>query len=374
MIFCNFSLHKKFPIVQSNYYLSLPGFKRGNAALNSKELLEVFEWLVQLLEGGIALETALRFLQGAQLSQKARVFVALALEHMRSGKPFSQALTIVDGGPKNAALSTLILAGEEGGFLTLSLQKACQLLSKELKLRSSASAQLAYPLFLATLCSALAGFFLVVIAPMLEPLFAGQAGASSALFALSRGLRQWGLTSFMCSAAITAVLALAWKTRAGCELIRKSTRRVPVLSSIARERALLWLFQTLALLVQARIDLPRALALICELAGGNVYEREWRSLQALVSQGALLSDVLARQRGVAKLAVDLLALGELTGDLTGALERVARFYEHRHFKRLERCARYLQPALLLLVSVLVAFMTWLVLEPLTAIHQLTLAN
>ena len=401
---------------------------------------------MQLLEGGIALDSALSFLQGAGLSKKARAFAALGLEFVRSGRPLSQALASLSRGPKNAAFCTLLLAGEEGGFLTLSLQKACQLLSRELKLQRSANTQLAYPLFLATLCFAVAGFFLGVIAPTLEPLFAGQTGASSALFTLSQGFRQWGFTSLICLTAISAAFVLLAQTTAGRNWIRKMIQHAPVVSSIARERAFLWLFQTLALLAQARIDLSRALALICEMAEGNVAkpsdanvtkpsdanvakpsegntakltkgdtskfaqstanefaqstanefaqstanefaqstanefaqsnanECEWRSLLREVNEGAFLSDAFAKQPGATKLAVDLLRLGEMTGDLINALERVACFYELRHFRRLERCARYLQPALLLVVGALVACMAWLVLEPLTAIHLLAVPN
>jgi general secretion pathway protein F len=290
---------------------------------------------------------------------------------VRGGTPLSTALE-QQHGVFSRLYVNLVRAGESGGGLHDALKRLADYLERSRELRSRVINALIYPMILATLVTASVFFLLLVVVPQFEALFASMnvelAWYTSLVLALSHGLRSgWPLV-------LIAVVLAAWRLN---KLLRDPAARLrldermlqarwvgPLVARLDTAR----LSRTLGTLVGNGVPLLNALNLSRNVLSNRVLGNALEAATEEVKTGAGLGYALSRQKVFPRLAVQMVQVGEESGELDGMLIKVADTFDIETRNALDRLIALLVPALTLLMTVVVGIIILSVLLP---IYDLT---
>jgi type IV pilus assembly protein PilC len=250
-----------------------------------------------------------------------------------------------------------VKAGEQSGNLPDVLQRYVAYLKLMMGLRQKVMKALSYPAFLILIGMGVIVFLLTYVMPTFVSVYGESAKAlpwaTQALLdvvkhAESR-LLPLGLLLMGCVLGVRAYYA----TPAGRLVIDRLLLKLPLFGPIAVKHNTVQLTRTLGTILAGGIPLVDAL----QNARGAVSNR-WVS-QGLagavneIREGVTLASALDRPRVLPKLAIEMLSVGEETGSLDAMLKDVAEFYEADLDTRLTQLTTWIEPALLLVMGVLV---------------------
>jgi general secretion pathway protein F len=211
-------------------------------------------------------------------------------------------------------------------------------------------------------------FVLVYIIPEFERAMAGLQtdgqGSTETVFALSRALRQNG--SLISLIALLTILAiyLAARNRSVKALFMRLIARIPGLREVIRHEQAVSFCATLGTLTRSGVDISSSLRLIRDLMRNPRSAAKIDEVVKTVRQGQRVSEALLAVDLLPPYAVHMLRVGEESGQLDSAAIRIAGFYEGKLDRALARLTSVLGPAIMILVSMLIA---WLIVSVITAL-------
>jgi general secretion pathway protein F len=233
-------------------------------------------------------------------------------------------------------------------------------------LRRRISSALAYPAFLIVAAVGVLIFVLVGIIPEFERALAGFQSEEQQpfIFGLSRAVRANTDMLGIVAIVVISVLFFTLRTRAARSFFLRVIGRVPGVRELVRHEQTVVFCATLGTLTHSGVDISSGLRLIRDLMRDNRSAEKIDRLVASVRQGHRLSDALLEVNILPPYAVHMLRVGEESGELDSAAMRIAGFYEVRLDRALTRLTAILGPAIIILVSALIA---WLIISVITAL-------
>ena len=249
-------------------------------------------------------------------------------------------------------------AGESSGNLPEMMTRLSEILTAVEALESRAKAALSYPLLLFgfTMVSFLA--FFAYGSPYLEGIYTSL-GVEAPL--LTRMLLSVGVTlgSFKLELffLVIAVLYLAWslprreKSRIYFDRIRLS---LPILGGVFRVLYTARFMRTMSVLYRSGLGLAQSVRLAAAAIGNYAIGEELFDLSLKLERGDELSNTLRESTHVSRMAVGMIAAGEVSGKLEIMLNKVAEVYEVKSATLLQNVRSRLEPALMLALGLAVA--------------------
>jgi type II secretory pathway component PulF len=314
-----------------------------------------------LLDAGLQLEQALRVMEGRKELSGIKVVASALRQQVREGSSLSSALRLVS--PSFGDLfCNLVSAGELSGSLPQLLRRQATFLVTMDDLRKKVVSALIYPSMIFFLGIGLIFLFMTYLVPQLTTLFQ-KTGKDLPL--LTRLLVQ---TSDYFSHYWWAIIAAVAAVVVGfLQLIRMPFGRswwhttqlqLPLFGSVLRRRYYAQFSQTMANLIGNGIPLLNSLRLMTS-ATGNVHLRSLTErVVEMVGEGGSLSRALQRVGGFPPLFVDMIAVGEQTGDLAQALERIGRRYDKELNISIQRMTSLIQPVVILVMAAMVGLIAY----------------
>lgn len=250
-----------------------------------------------------------------------------------------------------------IRAGEQSGNLPTVLQRYVHYLKLMISLKQKVTKALAYPAFLVIIGAAVVGFLLVYVMPTFVSVYGESAQslppATSALLQLIDLLHaQW----LPLGIGLVLVVVGVRSYRATAEGRYTSDRlllRLPGLGPILLHHNTVQLTQTLATVLAGGIPLVNALEVASGAMSNRFIARGVSQAVGRVREGTTLAAALTQQGVLPKLATAMVSVGEETGSLETMLRDVGEFYEGSLDLKLTQMTTWIEPALLLVMGVLV---------------------
>lgn len=333
----------------------------GITKLSSAQLLYFTEELAELLEAGLQLESALRVIEQRQEKSDVRVIAAKLRQRVRDGVSFSQALREC-GRTFDALYCNLVAAAEAGGALPQILKRQCAYLELIQDLRSRVVSSLLYPTIVFASAIVLMFVFLTFLVPQLSVLL-GKSGqklplVTEILIGVSQFCGKWWWAIIAFVGLIAVLVRAAVQTPAGREWWHRVMLDVPVVGPVLRAKFFAEMLQTLSTLVSNGVTLLHGINLMMA-ATANVYLRGLlMKVSDMVGEGTSLASALRRVGFFPPVLMDILGVGEQTGDIAGALERAARRYDRELTSRIGHLTTLIQPAVILIVALFVGVVAY----------------
>ena len=338
--------------------------RRRRSTLPARDLAIMFRSLSTLLEAGLPLDRALAATDPI-VSAGLRELLTRARVSLGEGEPLATALA-GDASPVPDGVIALLRAGERAGRLTSSLGVVAKSLEQDAELRDRIRQALAYPAVLALGGAASVGVITVVVIPrfasMLEDLGQALPPSTALLLGLSGFLARW----WSVLAAGVLGLALAFvryiRTPGGRRAWHEWLLSVPGIRGIRANLAAARALNALGAALEAGMPLVPALALAREATNDAALSSRLHATSELLLQGAPLAPSLAAKQAVPNLAVQLLAIGESSGQLGIMADRASRLLSQDAERRLATLVRLLEPALIVVFGGVIALVAGALLQ------------
>lgn len=333
---------------------------------SGQRLVQFTQQLATLLGAGQPLDRALGILLDLPDDEPARRIIADVREAVRGGLPLSTALDRQHGIFPPLYVN-MVRAGEAGGSLEETLQRLADYLERSWQLRGRVINALVYPVIvLVVVCGALMfllGYVVPQFAAMFESLDVELSWFTRLVLVAGLLVRDWW---FVLLAAV--LLALWWLDR---------RLRDPAF----RERFDAWILQrrlagqlvakletarlarTLGTLLRNGVPLITALGISRAVLGNRVLAADIESASDAVRNGVGLAAALAKGRHFPRLALQMVQVGEESGELDAMLLRAADTFDQETAHALDRMMAALVPVVTIVLSVIVGAVILAVLIP-----------
>jgi type II secretory pathway component PulF len=329
--------------------------------LNTTQLLYFTEELAELLEAGLKLEGALKVIEQRQEKSGVQPIAARLRQRVRDGFSFSAALQEC-GRSFDSLYCNLVAAGEASGALPQILKRQCVFLTLIQDLRSRVVSSLLYPAIVFASAIVLMFVFLTFLVPQLSSLL-GKTGqklpfVTQVLISTSQFCGQWWWAILAFLGLVVLGVRFAVQTPAGRDWWHKNMLAFPVVGPVLQAKFFAEMLQTLSTLVSNGVALLHGIQLMTN-ATANVYLKALLvKVSAHVGEGTSLASSLRRVGFFPPVMMDILAVGEQTGDIAGALERAAKRYDRDLTSRIGHLTTLVQPAIILLVALFVGIVAY----------------
>jgi type IV pilus assembly protein PilC len=250
-----------------------------------------------------------------------------------------------------------VKAGEQSGNLPEVLQRYVAYLKLMAGLRQKVKKAISYPIILIGIGLAVVGFLLTYVMPTFVSVYGESAKTLPWSTQVLLDVVTHAESQLLPAAVVLIGLMLGvhtyYATAAGQLALDRLMLKLPLVGQIAIKHNTVQLTRTLGTILAGGTPLVDAL----KGARGAV-SNKWISQEMIgavneIREGATLADALDRPRVLPRLAIEMLSVGEETGSLDTMLRDVAEFYEADLDTRLTQLTTWIEPALLLVMGVLV---------------------
>jgi type II secretion system protein F len=262
---------------------------------------------------------------------------------------------------------SMVRAGEAGGFLEDVLHRLAIFIEKDQELRSRISSAMAYPILLIVIGTFAIAFLMVFFIPRFSEIFKkmgdGLPLPTQIVMGVSYFMRDYWMFVFM---AIVALL-LGWKrlvvTAAGRRVFDRMKIRIPLFGDIVKKNAVSRFTRTLGTLLKSGVAILSALDIAKAAMANAVLMEDIDEASAGVKQGKGLAEILRSSRYFPAMVIDMIAVGEESGNLDEVLVNVADSYDIQVERAIRVFVALFEPALLLVMATLVGFIVIAMLLP-----------
>lgn len=322
------------------------------------DLVIPLQELATLTSSGVTLIDAVKALgQNSEHPNLARGFNAIA-SRIEGGESLSAAL-VGSGLPFPKYVAHLVNAGELGGQLPIALNNASEQLNYEQEIKNDVRGALTYPLVLigSGFAAMLIIFFAVV--PKFSHLLNGEKELPTLAYLVLTAGQTVNDSPYVVLAVIAGILLLLLSVFMNPKVrhwIMDSAIELPVIGLwLAEQDAARWASLCSAML-QARVNLVVALKLAAESCDYTRRKNRALAMVADVESGVAFTEALERSRLVPNTSLNLVAVGDKTGQLAQMLKAVAALHDSSCKRRMKQVLTLMEPIAILVVGVIIGVM------------------
>lgn len=339
--------------------------------LKPRAMLLFSREMADLLASGMTLGRALHTLARRDSEPTYKTIVSRLRDEVVQGSSLSDALRIYPDSFPPLYIS-MVRAGEASGALAESLVSLCNHFERVQEAKSKVISAMIYPsiVFAVGLLSVIG--LMVGIIPRFSSIFDELGGAmplpTRILMAISNGMIRYGWLMLLALFGFGTVFRQYIRTEKGRKWLDGKQLKMPVVSKIAKANAFAHFARTLETLIRNGVPILKALTISEETVGNIVIAEEIADARTRVTDGSSIAGPLAAGGVFPELLTDMLAVGEETGDLPGALTQIARRYDEELDFSIKILTNVLEPVLILGVALIIGFVA---ISMLMAVFDLT---
>jgi type IV pilus assembly protein PilC len=332
------------------------GFGRSGRGWSSGRFLLFNQELLVLMRSGMPVLDVLDSLVPEKETAETVAVLAHVRQAVEGGSALSDAFASHPAFFPSLFIAS-VRAGEQTGDLSRTLSRYLDYQKRVERLRSRMRSAALYPLLLVMATLAVLLFLLFYVVPSFAQIYADARVALPWLTRLVLAVVRIGgrlLPLLAIAGAVLAWLAVkAAHTSRGRFRLDAWKIRLPLMGHLSRLTAVVHFCRTTSTILESGLPLVSALELGCGVLNNRVLQHHLGEAVDLVREGESLNLALGRGQVFPSVALRLLATGEKTGNLSRMFQEVADYYEAELEGRLERLAGLVEPAIMLVVGVLI---------------------
>ena len=326
--------------------------------MGSREVLLFSTEISDLLASGMTLGTALTTLANRKTGNAADEVIRDLRDRIVQGSSLSDAMAQHPNAFTPLYIS-MVKVGEASGALSEVMTRLVEHYERIQDMKEKVIMALVYPAIVLVLGFSTLIFSMVFVIPKFTAIFAELGSTlplpTRMLISLSHAMLAYGWLVIGLLAAGGVFLSKAVKTPTGRRRWHAFQLKIPFVRGIVANSTYANFARTLSTLLGNGVNVLQALQIVEQTVGNSIIAGEIHKARDRVTDGTTISGPLAAGKVFPPLMTDMLAIGEQTGDMTGALKHIARRYENDLNRSVKIFTTALEPILIVLVAVLVGF-------------------
>ncbi|MBA3846841.1 MAG: type II secretion system F family protein [Planctomycetes bacterium] len=312
------------------------GGKKGGGfsmfgGVKAKQVTLFTRQLSTLQDAGLPIVQSMQILTDMQRPGAFKSSLTRVTEDVANGTQLSEAMAQF---PKiwDRLYTNLVRAGETAGALDTVLRRLAEFREKAQSLKKKVIGALIYPIAVLTIACGILTFIMIFIVPKFEQIFTDlgiklpwltQALIDTANFMGS----WWGLTILVAIVAAIVGITIFKRTETGGAIVDRVVLRVPVLGGILKKASVARFTRTLGTLVTAGVGFLDALDITKSATPNIVVRNAVAEVRESVKEGETVNEPLRRCGVFDDIVVNMIKVGEETGELDKMLIKIADTYD-----------------------------------------------
>ena len=350
--------------------------KRRKVGSVSKKLLTQFtRQLSTLQDAGLPILRSLRILEQQQKPGMLRVAIRMVADDVEGGATLSEAMA---RHPKafDKLYTNMVAAGEAGGVLDMVLRQLADFMEAAQRLKRKVIGAMIYPIAVISVAVVIVLSIMKWIIPKFIPMFEQMgAGDLPKITRMLMGMSNWIAEQYGWAwilgipVGIVLLFILLRKSDGGRYFVDSFKLKIPVIGKILAKTAVVRWSRTLGVLLSAGVPILEAISITRETAGNEVFVRAMAKVHDGIREGEDFATPLRQAKIVEPMVVNMIDVGEETGDLDKMLSKVADTYDEEIETMVAAMVSLLEPFMVIALGVIVGFIVVAVFLPLPKLME-----
>ena len=350
---------------------SLPTIKIESALekLKTVSIEDIIIFNIQfsnLISAGISVLNSLDTLAKQVESKKLRETIDSVRRNVEAGDSLSGAFA---RHPRifSALFVNMIRAGEASGKLAMVLQRYAEFAEHREELRQKIKGALFYPIILLLAGTIVTLFIITFVIPQFAEIFikVGIKLPMPTLILLNTGVaikRFWHL--FILFAILSGSgISYYLRTKSGRFKFDRLKLKLPIIGSLYRKVSISRFTRTLGTLISSGVPILQSLDIVKDVIGNEILAPVTGSARIAVEKGERIAESLRISEEIPPDAVQMISVGEETGNLDGMLNKISDFYDISVGHTVKKLTTIIEPLFLVIMGVMVGFIMASILLP-----------
>jgi type IV pilus assembly protein PilC len=336
--------------------LTIPGFAKK---VKLKDLAIFSRQFATMINSGLSLIRALNILVEQTENPVLKEAVQVVRTDIEQGNSLSGSMT---KHPEifPPLMVNMIKAGEVGGFLDTTLKQIAENFEKEVKLRATIKAALAYPAVVFAMAMIAVTVMLIFVVPTFASIFASLGGKLPAptrlLIALSDFLKIAIIPIILLTVGAVIGYGKVKRTERVRRIVDPLKLKVPVFGDLFQKVALARFCRNFGTMLRSGVPILQSLDIVADTSGNVVLADAVRDVQNSVRQGESITAPLAKHDIFPNMVQQMMAVGEETGALDDMLAKISEFYDDEVTATTEALTSLLEPLMIAFLGAIVGSM------------------
>jgi type IV pilus assembly protein PilC len=341
--------------------------------VTNKDIVLFSRQMSTLVSAGVALVSGLNILQEQMDSPAFKVIVVKVKEDIEAGLSIAEALK-----KHPTAFSDLyvamIKAGEVGGILDVILERLSAYLESAEDLRRKVKGAMMYPMVVSIIAGAVTVFLLVGVIPTFKEIFSSFGSElplpTRVVIGISEFLQEkWYLIIAVAGGAFYGGKRYV-STDAGRKMLDTNALKLPLFGPMLRKVAVAKFTRTLGTLVKSGVPILQAMETVAQTAGNKVIEKAVMEAREAVREGERIAEPLRKSGVFPPMVVQMIAVGEETGNLDTMLAKIADFYDQEVEVAVKGLTSMIEPIVIVIMGIVIGGIVIAMFIPMFELGQL----
>ena len=338
-----------------------PKRPRGTGGrVKTKILCQYTRQLSTLQDAGLPILRSLRILEQQQKPGTLKAVSRAVADEVESGATLSEAMAKF---PKcfNNLYTNMVAAGEAGGVLDLILNRLAEFMEKAQKLKRKIIGAMIYPICVLFIAFSIVMGIMIFVIPKFKDIFADfdceLPGVTMMLLNASKWIvEDYGWLWIIGSPfAIILLVRLIRISEMGRMILDTVTLKIPAVGALVGKSSIARFTRTLGTLIAAGVPILEAINITKETSGNEVYRRALGGVHDSIRKGETFSEPLRKARVCDSLVVNMIDVGEETGDLDKMLLKISDNYDDEVDVAVQSVVSLMEPVLVIFLGGICGF-------------------
>jgi type IV pilus assembly protein PilC len=351
-----------------------PKSRRGaGGKVKIKMLTQFARQLSTLQDAGLPILRSLRILEEQQKGGTFRRVIGYVADDIESGSTLSEALGKF---PKafNRLFVNMVAAGEVGGVLDVILSRLADFMEKAQKLKAKVKGAMVYPVVVLTAAFGIVMGLMIGVIPKFSTILKDMTGGE--LPALTKGIvgfSNWLVFSYGWAIMVAIPFIIVFTLRiirkfgAGRYILDTVNLKIPVVGKIVYKTTVARWTRTLGTLISAGVPILEAINITADTSGNEVYSSMLRKVHNGIRQGDTFANPLRQSKTVDGLVVNMIDVGEETGDMDKMLLKIAANFDEEVDVLVGSLMSLLEPIMIIVLGAVVGTIVLAIFLPMVKI-------
>jgi len=351
--------------------------KGAGGKVKIKVVCQFARQLSTLQDAGLAILRSLRILEEQQKPGRFKRILGYVADDIEGGATLSEALGKY---PRcfDRLFVNMIAAGEVGGVLDIILSRVADFMEKSQRMKGRLKSAMVYPAVVLTATFVIVLVLMIKIVPVFATVLTDMSDGKVSLPWITQTLlniSDWLLARKGLNAALVAVtpfvliaiIRLTKQFRRGRYALDTVNLHIPIIKSLVYKTSVARWTRTLSTLIGAGVPILEALNITRETAGNEVYASMLGKVHHAIRQGDTFANPLRQSKTVDAIVVNMVDVGEETGDMDKMLEKVANNFDEESDVLVASLMSLLEPVMIILLGLVVGTIILAIFLPMVSI-------
>jgi type IV pilus assembly protein PilC len=321
--------------------------------VSSKALCTFTRQFSTLQDAGLPVLRSLRILEGQMKPGVLKNALIDVVDDVESGSTLSEAFA---KHPRcfDRLYVNMVKAGEAGGALEVILKRLADFKEKAQSLKRKITGAMVYPVVVILVAVSILTFIMLYIIPKFEKIFKDfnmqLPEMTLALMAVSKWFSLYWYTLPLFPLAFWLLIKLIRLSKTGNYAVDRVYLFIPIIGGLIEKTTVAQTTRTLGTLVASGVPILEALSIVRQTCTNAVFERMYQRVYESIREGDTIAQPLKESKMVDDMVINMIDVGEETGDLDSMLYKIADVYDEEVDVMVESLISLLEPLMIVFLG------------------------